>query len=185
MGKSGCFPRESLLRQSRATQPTVHNGCFSVSIIHRALTWTRGSLTSAQTGVYMVCACHCTQVCTWCVHAIAHRCVYGVCMPLHTGVCMVCACHCTQVCAWCVHAIAHRCVQGMCMPLHTGVYMVCACNCTQVCTDTVRESALIVDSGRKIPCHIEESSLRQRRAGPTLYQLSYIAAPTWHYELDK
>ena len=37
------FLRESHLRQSRATQPTVHAGCFSVSIIHRALTWTRGS----------------------------------------------------------------------------------------------------------------------------------------------
>ena len=43
------------------------------------------------------------------------------------------------------------------------------------CTDThVRESALKVDSGRKIPCRTGESNLRQRRAGPTLYQLSYI-----------
>ena len=38
----------------------------------------------------------------------------------------------------------------------------------------VRESALKVDSGRKIPCRTEESHLGQRRAGPTLYQLSYI-----------
>ena len=42
------FPRESQLRQSRATQPAVHVGCFSVSIIHRTLTWTTGSLTCAQ-----------------------------------------------------------------------------------------------------------------------------------------
>ena len=32
------FPGESQLRQSRATQPTVLAGCFSVSIIHRTLT---------------------------------------------------------------------------------------------------------------------------------------------------
>ena len=35
-GKFGLpFPEESQLRQSRATQPTVRDGCFSVSIIHR------------------------------------------------------------------------------------------------------------------------------------------------------
>ena len=28
------FPGESQLRESRATQPTVHAGCFSVFIIH-------------------------------------------------------------------------------------------------------------------------------------------------------
>ena len=38
----------------------------------------------------------------------------------------------------------------------------------------VRESALKVDTGRKIPCRTGESNLRERRAGPTLYQLSYI-----------
>ena len=42
------FPGESQLRQSRATQVTVHGGCFSVSIIHPTLTWTTGSLTCAQ-----------------------------------------------------------------------------------------------------------------------------------------
>ena len=42
------FPRKSQLRQSRATQPTVHSGCFSVSITHRTLTWTTGYLTCAQ-----------------------------------------------------------------------------------------------------------------------------------------
>ena len=39
------FPKESQLRQSRAKQPTVHAGCFSVSIIYRTLTRTTGSLT--------------------------------------------------------------------------------------------------------------------------------------------
>ena len=42
------FPRKSQLRQSRATQPTVHSGCFSVSITHRTLTWTIWSSTCAQ-----------------------------------------------------------------------------------------------------------------------------------------
>ena len=42
------FPGESKLRQSRAAQPTLPAGCFSVSIIHRTLTWTTGSLTCAQ-----------------------------------------------------------------------------------------------------------------------------------------
>ena len=28
------FPRESQLRQSRATQSTVHAWCFSVSVVH-------------------------------------------------------------------------------------------------------------------------------------------------------
>ena len=38
MGNSGCFPGESQLRQSQSTLPTVHAGCFSVSIVHRTLT---------------------------------------------------------------------------------------------------------------------------------------------------
>ena len=47
MGNSGCLPRESKLRQNRATQPTVHAGYFSVSIIRRTLAWTTGYLTLA------------------------------------------------------------------------------------------------------------------------------------------
>ena len=39
------FSDENQQRQSRATQPTVHTGCFSISIIHRTLTRTTGSLT--------------------------------------------------------------------------------------------------------------------------------------------
>ena len=88
------FPEERQLRQSRATQPTVHAWCFSVSITHRTLTWTRGSVTCAQ--ILM-------------------------------------------------HVIAHRGVQTH-----------------------VREYALKVDSGRKIPCRTGESNLRQRRDGVML-----------------
>ena len=50
-------------------------------------------------------------------------------------------------------------------------------DCTRRCTDTVKESALKVDSGRKIPCRTGESNLPQRHAGPTLYQLSYTPLP--------
>ena len=42
------FPGENRLRQSHATQPTVHAGCYSVCTIHRTLTWTTGSLTCSQ-----------------------------------------------------------------------------------------------------------------------------------------
>ena len=42
------FSGESQLRQSRGAEPTVHAGYFSVSIIHRTLTWTTGFLTCAQ-----------------------------------------------------------------------------------------------------------------------------------------
>ena len=36
------------LRQIRATQHTMHAGCFRVSLMLRTLTWTTGSLTCAQ-----------------------------------------------------------------------------------------------------------------------------------------
>ena len=97
------FPGESQLRQSSATKPTVHAECLSVSIIHRTLTWTTGSLTCAQ---------------------------------------------------MLMRAIAHGDVRTH-----------------------VRESALKVDSGRKIPCRTGESNLRRLRAGPTIYQLSYLHSP--------
>ena len=42
------------------------------------------------------------------------------------------------------------------------------------CTDTIRESALKVDSGRKIPCRTGELNLPQRPASLMLYQLRYI-----------
>ena len=43
--------------------------------------------------------------------------------------------------------------------------------------DTVREFARKIDSGRKIPWRTGKSNLPRRRAGPTLYQLSYIPSP--------
>ena len=48
------FPGESQLRQSSDTQPTVHVWCFSVSVIHRTLTWTTGSLTCTQMSMHMI-----------------------------------------------------------------------------------------------------------------------------------
>ena len=48
------FPGESKLWQSHATQPTVYAGCFSVSIIHQTLTWTRGSLTCTQMLMHVI-----------------------------------------------------------------------------------------------------------------------------------
>ena len=50
------------------------------------------------------------------------------------------------------------------------------------CTDAVRESALEVDSGRKIPCRTRDSNLRQYCARPLSwmrYQLSYLRPITW------
>ena len=55
---------------------------------------------------------------------------------------------------------------------------VTACDCTWGCMDTIRESALKVDSGRKNPCRIRESNLCQWHASLMLYQLSYIPTPT-------
>ena len=45
-----------------------------------------------------------------------------------------------------------------------------ACNSTRGCKDIVIESALKVDSGRKIPWRTGEPNLRQRCDGPPLYQ---------------
>ena len=53
------------------------------------------------------------------------------------------------------------------------------------CTDTVRESALKVDSGRKIPCRTRESNLRRQRAGLMLYHLSYIPTSAHYYCNDQ
>ena len=46
------FLGESQLRHSRATQPTVHGGCFRVFKIYWTLTWTTGSFTCAQMLTY-------------------------------------------------------------------------------------------------------------------------------------
>ena len=67
--------------------------------------------------------------------------------------------------------------------MNNRIFNVCAdanaCDCTQGCADRVGESALKVDSQRKIPCRTGESNLHQQRAGPTLHQLSYIPTPCW------
>ena len=55
--------------------------------------------------------------------------------------------------------------------VHTDVN---ACDCTWGCTDTVRVSALKVDSRRKIPCHTRESNLSGWHASLMLYLLSNI-----------
>ena len=63
-GKFGLlFPRESQLQQSRATQPTVHAGCFTVSIIHQTVTWTTGPLTCAQMSMHVIAHGGCTDTC--------------------------------------------------------------------------------------------------------------------------
>ena len=99
-GKFGLLSLGTASCDSHATQPTVHVGCLSVSIIHQTLTRTAGSLTCAQI--------------------------------------------------------------LMCEIAHGGV------------RTHVRESALKVDSGRKIPCHTRESNLRQWCDGPMSNQLSHI-----------
>ena len=55
------FPGESQLQLNRATQLTVHAWCFSVSMIHRSLTWTTGSLTCAQMLMHAVAYGMCTR----------------------------------------------------------------------------------------------------------------------------
>ena len=93
MGNLGCFPCQLL--QGHTTQPNMHAGCFSVSVIHRTL-------------------------------------------------------------------------DVVCRTFNMRTY-VNACDCTRGCVDTIRESALKGDSGRRIPCHTKESNLRDWRASPVLY----------------
>ena len=85
-----------------------------------------------------------------------------VALPNPPGPCLV---------FWCFHNTPNSDMEYRIFNVRTGFDV---CDCTRGCIDTVRESALKVDSGRKIPCRTGESNLRQRRAGPTLYQLSYI-----------
>ena len=62
---SDCFTREkpsaTESRYPSATQPTVHAGCFSVSVIHWTLPWTTESLKCA----HYVNTCDCTRWCNW------------------------------------------------------------------------------------------------------------------------
>ena len=75
---------------------------------------------------------------------------------------------------WCLHNPPNSDMNYRIFNVHIDVN---ACDCTRGCTDTVRESALKADYGRKIPCRTGESNLRQRRTGPMLYQLSCIPTP--------
>ena len=65
----------------------------------------------------------------------------------------------------CFHNLPNSDMDYRIFHLHTDVN---ACDCIQGCTDTVRESALKVDSRKKIPCRIGESNLRRLHAGPVL-----------------
>ena len=55
------------------------------------------------------------------------------------------------------------------------MFNVNACNCTRGCTDTCKRVCTENWLWEKNPLPHRESNLRQRRAGPMLYQLSYIS----------
>ena len=75
------FPRESQLRQSRATQPTVHAGCLSVCLIHLTLTRTTGSLSCVCDFFFFFCARICTRP-RFIVSSEGHLVGYRVCTEL-------------------------------------------------------------------------------------------------------
>ena len=54
-----------------------------------------------------------------------------------------------------------------------------AWNCTQGCTDTEGESALKVDSGKKIPCRTGESNLRQPTELHPIPYNNYLPVSLW------
>ena len=72
---------------------------------------------------------------------------------------------------WCLHNLPNSDMDYRTFNMHTELN---ARSCTRGCTDTIRESALKVDSGRKIPCGTGELNLRQQCARPVLSQLSDI-----------
>ena len=58
------------------------------------------------------------------------------------------------------------------------MFNVNACDCTRGCTDTCKRVCTENWLWEKNPLPHRESNLRQRRrAGPMLYQLSYISTP--------
>ena len=91
----------------------------------------------------------------------------------------ICDSHATQpmVHAWCLSvSIIYRTLAwtfNMCTDVNT-------CDCTWGYMDTVRETALKVDSGRKMPPCTRELNLCQWCASPMLYQLNYIPTPSFH-----
>ena len=55
IGNFVCLPRgKPTATESHVTQSTVHAGCFSVSTIHRTLTWNTGSLTCAHMQMHAI-----------------------------------------------------------------------------------------------------------------------------------
>ena len=78
-----------------------------------------------------------------------------------------------------VHAVCFSCFHNpKNSDMDYGIFnvrtVIDACSRTWGCMDAVRESALKVDSGRKLSCRTGESNLRRQRAGPMFHQLSYI-----------
>ena len=61
-GNSGCIPLgKQTATGSRYPPYWVQAGCFSVSIIHRTLTWTAGSLTCTQMLMHAICTRGCAD----------------------------------------------------------------------------------------------------------------------------
>ena len=59
-----------------------------------------------------------------------------------------------------------------------------ACGATLGCMDTIRESALKVDSETKIPCRPGKPNLPQQHASPMLYQTELHPHPKLHTKYD-
>ena len=95
--------------------------------------------------------------------------VHAVCVCVCVCVCVsVCVCLCVCVC----------CNNPPNSDMGFRIFNMCTdvnvCDCTQGHMDTERETALEVDSRKKVPCCTRESNLHQQHDSPMLYQLSYI-----------
>ena len=80
-------------------------------------------------------------------------------------------------CAFSIFVCPNRDMAAKCLGYSTCAEMLMNMIAHGVCMDAIREFALKVDSGRKILRRTGESNMCQRRADPTLYQLSYIPPP--------
>ena len=76
-------------------------------------------------------------------------------------------------------------VHAWCLSVHNPLNsdtgsLSCAhtCHCTWECTGSIRESALKVDSLRKIPCHTGQSNLHRQRASPVQCSANWATSPT-------
>ena len=87
---------------------------------------------------------------------------------------------CVQTMVWLSVFAMFLCVHTMVWLPVFGIFNVCtddACNSTQGCADTVRESALEADSGRKIPCHTGDSNPCQYCTWPSVRHSTHRAIP--------